>query len=71
MSMRSRPGCGGVLERIVVGGPDAGFDLADFLADGDHRRDEAVQFGLGFRIPVGSTMIVPATGKLTVGAWKP
>src|SRR6218665_138879 len=29
----------GVLERVVVPGPEADFDLPDFLADGDHRGD--------------------------------
>ncbi len=39
----------GILERVVVGGEFAGFDAADFVADADHRGDEAVEFGLGFR----------------------
>jgi hypothetical protein len=39
-------------------------------ADGDHRVAEAVELGRG-SLSVGSTISVPATGKLSVGAWKP
>jgi hypothetical protein len=36
----------------------------------DHRVAEAVELALG-SLSVGSIISVPATGKLTVGAWKP
>jgi hypothetical protein len=56
-----------MLQRVVVGRPVAQLDLADLFADADHRGNEAVEFGFDSD-SVGSTIIVPATGKLTVGA---
>ncbi|ENO93134.1 putative metal-dependent RNase [Thauera sp. 28] len=42
---------GGVPQRVVLGRPDAGLDLADLVADRDHRGCEALEFieafGLG------------------------
>ena len=60
----------GMLERIGVGRPGAAFDLADLLriAIIAAMKRSSSAFGSD---SVGSTMIVPATGKLTVGAWKP
>jgi hypothetical protein len=54
-------GRGGVrraLERVVAARPGAALDLRDLGADGDS-------------LSVGSTISVPGTGKLSVGAWKP
>lgn len=39
-----------VLERIVLGIGDTGFDGFDLSADGDHGVDEAIQFGFGFAL---------------------
>jgi len=55
----------GVLERVVGARPVAGFDLTDFGPDG--KRSISASGSLS----VGSTMSVLATGKLSVGAWKP
>ena len=48
----------------------ARLDRGDLGADRDHRVAEAVELGLA-SLSVGSTISVPGTGKLSVGAWKP
>jgi hypothetical protein len=44
------------------------LDRADLGADRDHRVGEAVD---ACSLSIGSTISVPGTGKLIVGAWKP
>ena len=57
-------------QRVVVHRPLAGADPVDLAADGDHGLAERVDLGEA-SLSVGSTISVPATGKLMVGAWKP
>ena len=59
---------GGVLERAVLGGDAALFDVGDLAADGDHGVAEAVELDRD-SLSVGSIMSVPGTGQDMVGAW--
>ena len=63
-------GVRGVAQRAVLHGEVAVGHLVDLGADGDHRRDEAVDLARSSD-SVGSTIRVPATGNARVGAWKP
>ena len=62
--------CGAFFSGLSSCGQAPFSTWADFLADGDHGVDEAVQL-LQRSLSVGSTISVLATGKLSVGAWKP
>jgi len=59
-----------VLEQIVLLVRLALLDLADLLANREHGVAETIELGFG-SLSVGSTIRVPATGKETVGGWKP
>ncbi len=55
---------------IVLFRPFAAPDYQHFLFDLFQGGDEAVEFGFAL-LSVGAIISVPATGKETVGAWKP
>ncbi len=62
-----RGGVRGVLERIIDPIKGGIFNRAEFAMDGDHGFAETVQLGLD-SLSVGSTISVPGTGQLMVGA---
>ena len=65
-----RRGVRSIYQRIILFRPFAALDFQHFLFDLFQGGDEAVEFGFA-SLSVGSIISVPATGKETVGAWKP